>query len=558
MPAANARRADKYPVQRLLEHARKAPDKIWLVQPAGDSVRHWTWSQAAREVGRMAAALKAQNWPAGSAIAISGRNTAHWFLADLAIQWAGHVTVGLFPKQAPSATQYILQHCEARAVFLGPMPDGADFLAAIPEGVTTIRFPYVEAPHADIDWDDMAQPQSPLSQYDRPEPDTLMTLIYTSGTTGHPKGVMITYGAMAWTAQSFLSKLPPASAHERLFSYLPLAHVLERAAVETASLLWQAEVHFLEALDKLAQQLPQVAPTRFFAVPLVWGRFKAGILGKLSESKLDRLMAIPILRDVVRFKLLKTLGLQNVRMALSGAAPIPVSTLEWYKRVLGLEILEGYGMTENLAYVAAGLPGRTRPGSVGKPFPDSGFRLSDEGEVQVKHPGVMAGYLKEPDKTLEAFTADGWLKTGDKGRLDHDGYLYITGRVKDIFKTAKGKYVAPAPIEGAMAKSALIDQLCLVGMNLTQPVMIMTLTADALELERPTVERELLALLDTVNSALEDHEKVAKLIITSDSWTIDNGFLTPTLKVKRNLVEANYAGLVEREAANRRTLLVWV
>ena len=320
MAVASDRRADKYPIQRLLEHARKAPDKIWLVQPAGDSVRQWTWSQAAREIGRMAAALKAQDWPEGSAIAISGRNTAHWFMADLAIQWAGHVTVGLYPKQAASATTYILEHCEARAVFLGPMPDGAEFLAAIPEGVRTIRFPYVEAPHGDIDWDAMAQAESPLSSYERPAPDALMTLIYTSGTTGHPKGVMMTYGGMAWTAQAFLSKLPPAQADEKLFSYLPLAHLLERAAVETASLLWRAEVHFLEALDKLAQQLPQVAPTRFFAVPLVWGRFKAGILGKLSEDKLDRLMSIPLLRNVVRYKLLKTLGLQNVRMALSGAA----------------------------------------------------------------------------------------------------------------------------------------------------------------------------------------------------------------------------------------------
>lgn len=558
MAVASASRADKYPIQRLLEHARKAPDKVWLVQPAGDSVRQWTWSQATREIGRMAAALKAQGWPEGSAIAISGRNTAHWFMADLAIQWAGHVTVGLYPKQAASATTYILEHCEARAVFLGPMPDGAEFLAAIPEDVKTIRFPYVEAPHGDIDWDAMAQAESPLSSYERPAPDALMTLIYTSGTTGHPKGVMMTYGGMAWTAQAFLSKLPPAQADEKLFSYLPLAHLLERAAVETASLLWRAEVHFLEALDKLPQQLPQVAPTRFFAVPLVWGRFKAGILGKLSEDKLDRLMSIPLLRNVVRYKLLKTLGLQNVRMALSGAAPIPVSTLDWFERVLGLEILEGYGMTENSAYVAAGLPGRTRAGSVGKPFPDSGFRLSEEGEIQVKHPGVMAGYLKDPEKTLETFTADGWLKTGDKGRLDSEGYLYITGRVKDIFKTAKGKYVAPAPIEGAMAKSALIDQLCLVGMNLTQPVMILTLTADALDQPRQAVESELLATLDAVNADLEDHEKVAKLIITSDSWTIDNGFLTPTLKVKRNLVEANYAGLVERESVNRRALLVWI
>jgi long-chain acyl-CoA synthetase len=549
--------AQKYPVELLLAHALSAPHKTWLVQPADGRTRRWTWAQALKEVAGMAAALKAQNWPAGSRIAISGRNTAHWFLADLAIQWAGHVPVGLYPKQADKATTYILEHCEAKALFLGPMPDGVEFLQSIPKGVTTIRFPYAEAPHGELEWDVLAQAHAPLSDYERPAPDALMTLIYTSGTTGNPKGVMMNYGAIAWVAEAFLDKLPPAGADERLFSYLPLAHLMERAAVEIASLLWCAEVHFLEALDKLAQQLPQVAPTRFFAVPLVWTRFQAGIHKQLPPARLKRLMAVPLLRGLLRRKLLKALGLQNVRMAVSGAAPIPKTTLEWFQQILGLEILEGYGMTENGAYVSVSLPGQIRVGTVGKPFADTGFRLSDDGEIQVKHPGNMSGYYKEPEQTTAAFTDDGWLRTGDKGRLDADGFLSITGRVKDIFKTAKGKYVAPAPIEAALARNADIDQLCMVGMNLTQPIMVVTLTPDAQRKLRAVLESTLVADMESVNAVLEDHEKIAKLLIASETWTIDNGFMTPTMKVKRNVVEERYNMLIEEEAQNRKSVVVW-
>ncbi|MBA4152505.1 MAG: long-chain fatty acid--CoA ligase, partial [Acinetobacter sp.] len=366
----------KYPVERLLELAKSIPTKTWLVQPVGDSTRSWTWAEAAREIGRMASALQAHGWPKGSCVAISGRNTAHWFMADLAIQWAGYVSVGLYPKQSARSVRYILEHCEAKAVFLGPMPDCDEFVSAIPSDVLKIGFPYVDAPVGAIDWDRVAQACSPLQQYQAPEPDTLMTLIYTSGTTGNPKGAMISYGNMAWVAKAFLGKLPAAHNDERLFSFLPLAHVFERIVVEMASLIWRAEVHFLENIDRLPDQLASVAPTRFSAVPLVWGRFQAGILKQLSQRKLDKLLAVPVLGRAVQYKIRKLLGLQNARLAASGAAPIPPATLQWFKDTLGLTIYEGYGMSENCAYASANLPGQIRFGSVGKPFPDAGLRIS--------------------------------------------------------------------------------------------------------------------------------------------------------------------------------------
>jgi len=547
----------KYPVEWLLHHAAAAPQRVWLVQPQGGTTRRWTWAQAAEEIGRMAAALKAQGWPAGSAIAISGRNTAHWFFADLAIQWAGHVSVGLYPKQAAKATRYIFEHCEARAVFLGPMPDGEDFLRSVPAAVKKIRFPYAEAPAGNLDWDAILAGQAPLREYQRPAADALMTLVYTSGTTGNPKGVMMSYQNLAWVSDGFVSKDPLKMYGERLFSYLPLAHLMERMAVEGASLIFGTEVYFLESLDQLAQQLAQAAPTMFLAVPLVWTRIQSGVLGKLPEPRLRRLMAIPLVRTLLRRKLRKALGFQNIRLAGSGAAPIPKATLLWFKQVLDLEIVEGYGMTENGAYVARTMRGEPRPGSVGRPFADSNFRLSEEGEIQVKHPGVMAGYYKDPERTAEAFTADGWLRSGDKGRLDEDGYLYITGRVKDIFKTAKGKYVAPAPIEGALARNTDIEQLCLVGMNLSQPLMMVTLAACAGAKPRADLERQLVADMESVNAALEDHEKIAKLVVAREAWTIDNGMMTPTMKVRRNMVEERYHPLISSVAADRKTAIAW-
>lgn len=546
----------KPPVEMLLDHARATPHKSWLFQPVDGVVSTWSWAQAAEQVGRMAAALKAQNWPAGTCVALSGFNNAHWFFADLATQMAGYVPVGLYPKQAAAATTYVLEHCEARAIFLGPMLDGADFSKAIPGSVLKIRLPYPTAPAGDVDWEAFSGSHPPLREAVPRDPDALLTLMYTSGTTGHPKGVMMSWSNLGFSLSAIL-RLFPAQGGERLFSYLPLAHILERGVVEIASLIWGAEVHFLERLELMATSLPQVAPTRFAAVPLVWTRFHAAITAKIPEPKLRRLVRIPILGKLLRKRLLSKMGLQNLRSALSGAAPLPKATVEFFRDVLGVEILEAYGMTENAAYVSCGLPGQTRVGSVGKPHADAGFRLSPEGEIQVKHAAVMTGYYKEPEKSAEAFTDDGWLRTGDKGRLDADGYLYITGRVKDIFKTLKGKYVAPAPIEGALAKNTLIDQLCLVGMNLTQPIMVVTLTAAARAAPRPEIEAQLLATLDAVNPGLEEHEKIAKLLLVPETWSIDNGFMTPTLKVKRNVVEERYRQAIDVEAGRRTTRLAW-
>lgn len=544
----------KTPVDMLLHWAAQQPDAPWLFQPYSDEFRPITWAQAADQVQRMATALKGLGLQPGDAVAISGRNTAHWFLADLAIAMAGMVSVGLYPKQAPANTRYILEHSETKALFLGPMMDIDEFLGAVPDGIRMIGLPYSEVPEQALSWDGLVAESAPQQDYQAPPEDGLMTLVYTSGTTGNPKGVMITFGNMMFAAQGLLETMP-AQGQERFFSYLPLAHAFERGALALGSLYLGAQVYFLEHIDKLARQLPQVAPTRFFGVPLVYSRIQAGVLRKLPQKKLDRLLSIPLVRTLIRRKILRGMGLHEANMCFVGAAPMPKPLMEWFDRI-GLPLYQGYGMTENSIYATTNLPGANRIGSVGKPMPRAEMRISEEGEVQFRHAGVMKGYYKEPEKTRETFTEDGWLKTGDKGHVDADGYLYITGRVKEIFKTLKGKYVAPAPIEGAMKSNTHIDQLCLVGANLKQPVLLVSLLPEARALTGEDVDASLIATMDAVNSTLEAHEKIAKIVVVNDEWTIDNGLMTPTMKVKRNDVESRYEALIQQAAEDRGARIV--
>jgi long-chain acyl-CoA synthetase len=276
----------------------------------------------------------------------------------------------------------------------------------------------------------------------------------------------------------------------------------------------------------------------------------------MPQEKLNRMLSIPLVSTYVRHKLRKGLGLDRCWLRVSGAAPMPLPVLEWFQKV-GLEIFQGYGMTENTIYVSCNMPGNNRLGSVGRPYVDSLVRISPEGEIQNKHPGVTKGYFNDPEKTAELFTEDGWLRTGDVGRLDEDGYLYVTGRVKEIFKTLKGKYVTPAPIEGAFLRNTDIDQLCLVGAGLRQPIMLVNLNSSAKSKPRETIEKELATTMDQIDAGLEDHEKVAKIIVTREPWSIDNNLLTPTMKVRRNQVEQRYSAIVQANENRRDIKVIW-
>lgn len=541
------------PIEMLYHWEQTTPNRVYLRQPIRSVWHEFTWRQVADQSRRIANALISMDLPQGSRIAIAGRNTAHWFMADFAIQMAGHVSVGLYPKQPTDTARYILEHADVQAIFIGPMEDPQSILDAIPRGCKRIALPYPDVGKADVSWNELLKTHAPLQKNPVPTADALFTLVYTSGTTGNPKGVMLSYRNVMTAVTGATEAIQPNQ--ERLFSYLPLAHIFERAVVEINSLYNNCQVSFLEELKKFPVQLPQVAPTMFVAVPAVWTRLQHGILEKLPQKKLDRLLRLPVINKLIRKKILTALGLQNVHFAITGAAPIPLAQLKWWRK-LGLTIHEGYAMSENTAYAFINYPGKARFGSVGQCMPGSECKIAENGEILIRNAAVTQGYYLEAEKTAETISADGWLHTGDKGHLDEDGYLFITGRVKDIFKTVKGKYVAPAPIEGLFASNADLESMCLVGSGLQQPVLLVSLSEEAQQKDRQDIEQGLRDTLDKVNATMEPHELVNAVVITADSWSIDNGYLTPTMKVKRNVIEDHYAALIT-DADGQRNSIIW-
>ncbi|NGY04276.1 AMP-binding protein [Solimonas terrae] len=546
-------------VERLLDWERREPQRIWLCQPIDDVERRYSFAQAADEVRRAATAIRALGLPPGSRIAISGRNTAHWVIADLAISMAGHVAVGLYPRQGKATLGYILEHADIHHIIVGPSlmaGDADELVAELPAGMHSIGLPYPGVPATTRGWNEFIAGHEPLRDYVAPADDAMAMLIYTSGTSGNPKGVMLSNASLSFAIDNILAHTMEARPHEVLFSYLPLAHLMERIFGEAMSLAVGAEVHFLERPEALAETLARVSPTRFSGVPLVYSRIQAGILGKLPQHKLDRLLGLPLVGTWFKRTLRRKMGLRRVDTLGSGAAPMPPAQIEWFAR-LGLKVLQGYGMTENCAYAAIELPDTARPGSVGRPLPGSGFRLAADGEIQFRHPAVMSGYYREPEKTREAFSDDGWLRTGDRGRVDADGFLYITGRIKDAFKTGKGKYVAPAEIESAMARCTDIEQMCVVGAGLNQPILLAALSPNAQQRPRAELEATLGAELQAVNAALDEHERLARCIIVDEPWSPDNGLLTPTGKIRRSVLEQHYASLIAAAAAQREPVVGW-
>lgn len=538
--------AKKTSVHCLYHWAEQTPDRPYLTQPYADGhVEEITWRQAADEVSRMAAHLMAMDLPKRSNIAILGRNSAHWILSDLAIWSAGHVSVPLYPTLNGETAAYVLEHSEAKLLFLGKMDGTADgwndIKGHLPDDLPIISLPM--SPRQDTpQWREIVGKTEPAKPV-MPDPDDLATIVYTSGSTGKPKGVMHSFRTMISVADG-LQQLFPVSQDERMLSYLPLAHVAERAAVETQSLYYGFQLYFANSLDTFQEDLQRARPTLFFSVPRLWMKFYLAINDKLPPKKQKVLFNIPLLNRLVKKKVLKQLGLDHTRAALTGAAPLAPEIIAWYRN-LGLELLEVYGMSENFGYSHCNRPGQARVGTVGLPNPGVEQRIGEGGEVLVKSPGQMLGYYKNEEKTKEDITEDGFLRTGDMGEIDKDGYMRITGRVKDLFKTSKGKYVVPVPIESRF-NHPKVEVVCVAGSNQSQPCALLVLSDEARAeiargADRSQLERELAEELDSVNAESEPHEKLAFAVVVKDPWTMENGMLTPTMKIKRNVIEQHYA-----------------
>ncbi len=540
--------ADALALQRLYHWESTTPDRTVFTQPlGGGQVATYNWHQVMDQARRMAAHMQSLGLKPGDKVALLSKNTAHWMMADFAIWLGGFVSVPLYPTLAAGTIRQILDHSEAKLLFVGKLDGWKGMKPGIPDGLACISLPLApdDAANAYPKWDDITAKTAPLKGNPLRDADELATIMYTSGTTGAPKGVMHSFGTFAWGIQSGLKRVPIDS-NARMLSYLPLSHVAERALVEHGLLATGMQIYFAESLDTFTADLQRARPTVFFSVPRLWVKFQQGIGAKMPPAKLNRLLKIPILGGIVRKKILTALGLQDCTFAAGGAAPMPPDLLRWYNK-LGLDLVEVYGMTENCGVSHATLPGKQRPGTVGLPYDGVQCRLDPStSEIQVKAPCLMLGYYKEPELTQQAMTADGWLKTGDKGGMDAEGNLKITGRVKDLFKTSKGKYVAPAPIEDKLVMHGSIEACCVTGANLGQPLALAMLNPDATTLAataegKAELEASLTAHIKSINELLDPHEQLDCLVVTAEAWSVENDLITPTFKVKRNRIEDLFA-----------------
>jgi long-chain acyl-CoA synthetase len=527
------------PIAAFVHWETTAPDNIFLRQPFNRVLKDYTYREAGIEIRSMAAALQALDMPANSHVALLSKNCAHWIMSDLAIMMAGHISIPIYPSLNGESIRQILDHSESKAIIIGKLDDYENQKSGIP----AIHKIGVKAYNIDeeLSWEALVEQNEPLQDINTPDNDDLVTIIYTSGTTGIPKGVMHTYGNFTKYLNT-ASEVLDFPENPRFFSFLPLAHVAERLAVGHGGIFRGAKVSFPESLATFAEDLALTRPHFLFAVPRIWAKFQEKILEKMPQKKLDKLLGIPILGGIVKKKIVKKLGLTEALYMCSGAAPIAASLQEWFQK-LGITIHQDYGMTEDCILSHYNLPGANKFGTVGRALPGVIGKLSPEGEICIKSDVLMTGYYKEPELTAAMFDDEGFLKTGDIGEYDHDGYLTITGRVKDQFKTDKGKYISPAPIELELSKNPNIEQVCLVGMGIPQPIALIITSLEAKKKSREEVDASIIKSIGEVNTTLEKHEKVEKAVIMKEDWSVDNGLLTPTLKVKRNQVEKIHMGM---------------
>ena len=551
-----------------------------------------SWSAYAADVRRAGAALAALGVEAGTPVCILGANRPEWVIFDVGAMAAGAVPAGIYTTSSPGECEYILNHSEA-PVLLVENAAQWDKVCSVRDRLPHLRHMVTMKGTAPIDdpmflsWDEFLAKgdgaEAGLAErLDGLRMDTVATFIYTSGTTGRPKAVMLTQENLTWTSAQ-AAELVGAGPSDRVLSYLPLSHIAEQMFTIHIPAVCGTAVYYAESIDRLLENLQEVRPTLFFGVPRVWEKFHAGVTAKLAEAtgakaKLaQKAMAVGrhvtdrrnrglgaaltkeaqyrLFDKLVYSKVKSALGLDQVRLAASGAAPVAKEILEFFAG-LGLPIYEVYGQSEDNGPTSFNVPGRTRFGTVGPAYPGVEIKIAEDGEILVRGRNVFAGYYKDPEATAETLH-DGWLHSGDLGEMDDEGFLTITGRKKDILITAGGKNVAPKLLEGGLKSHPLISEAVVVGDGRRFLSVLITLDPEAVASfmsergltgppeSNPAVVSEIQSALDGVNAEFARVEQVKKFTILPRELSIAEGELTPTLKVKRNVVNEHFASEIE-------------
>ena len=533
---------------KFYEWEKQLKDKPYLKQPFGDKWEEYTWGEVGDMARRLAAGLKSLNLREGAHIGIYSKNCREWIISDLAIVMAGYVSVPFFPSLNGKELAYIMDYGDVDALFVGKIETWDDIKDDLPDAMPLIKFPHYDGCSnvtKGHEWFEFINSHEPIKNPNKPKLSDLWTIIFTSGTTGNAKGVMLTYQAIDGIKVVLDDPNNPLGikhdGNNDFISYLPLNHIFERVVIEWCSFRYGGTISFVESLDTFAKNLKAVQPHVFAAAPRVWTKLQLGLLAKFPQKKLDKLLKIPLLSSLLKKLIKKGLGFSKARIVVSGSAPMPVELIEWFRKV-GVYITNGYGMTENCA-ICSSVDGRDfeKLHTVGQPQKGVELKIDKEtGEILMKGPFIMKGYYKNEELTNNTIRG-GWLHTGDKGFLDEDNYLHITGRVADSFKTSKGEYIEPLTLEQHFVNINEIEEVCVVGLGIAQPLCLIQLSEIGKNTSQEAISKMLTDRLNEVNSDLVNYKKISTLIIVKDEWTQQNGIVGPTQKLKRGAIEDKYS-----------------
>lgn len=565
-------------VGQLLRQAQRRGDQVFVQHHDGTAWQGVTWRAFADRVLAVAARLVQEGVAPGDRVALMSENRVEWLVADFAIQAAGATTVPIYPTSSAAVAREILTGSGSVLAFVAD-GDAAERLAP----ARTVRF--------DSDfgaWQDGPRDASAREEVERRcrhlSPEDVATIVYTSGTTGQPKGVILAHRCITDIVRSCLEAFDVGPG-DRALSFLPYAHVLERIDSVAVCIAAGATLWISRGRDQLLQDMQDCRPTLLVAVPRFLEKVQQGVLARAREERpLRRRLfhwAVACGRRRVRgqasrtYPLAERLVLAPLRTRLTGGAlrylvvggaPLSEDVEEFFWS-LGIQVFQGWGMTETAGAATANRLGKRRLGTVGSPLPGVDLRIADDGEILVRSPGDLLGYLGDVAATAETLV-DGWVHTGDVGSLDPDGFLRITDRKRDLIKTAGGKFVAPQPIEARLEQDPLIERAVVIGDR--RPYVTALIVPDwgavrhdlgvegeAAELCRDSrVRGAVEAVVDRVNADLGSWETVKRFQLLPADFEEESGELTPTLKVRRPVVQARFAAEVEalyRDAAIRQT-----
>ena len=580
-------------------------DHVALRHYAHDVWQTLTWRQYGEEVSEIAAGLRALGVVAGDRVAILADNRVEWHVIDVATLALGAISVPIYQTDAPAQVRHILNDSGACAVFVDSVEQAAK-VETIRAEVPALRnlvslIPGVHSSAEVTTWAELQnlgrkQPGNGVS-VDETRPDSVATIVYTSGTTGPPKGVMLTHANIMFTVQSVMSVVAVAPS-DRFLSFLPLSHIAERVVSHFGQIAGASETWFARSLATVAADLHACRPTIFFAVPRVWEKLRDAIVEQsasrhgVERAVVQRYIDIgtaltkqhglrytewKVLDRTVGRILRRKLGLDQAKVLISGAAPISPALLRWFAG-LGLPIGEVYGQTEDcgpatVGLLVKGVRGSLRVGSVGKPLPGVEVSIAADEEVLVRGGSVCAGYWRNDAETTELLSTDGWMHTGDLGRIDHDGYLWITGRKKDIIVMVAGHKVAPQALETELRADPLVLDAVVLGDNRPYITALVTLNPQALSTwaeqhhkmfslealaDDPDVHESISATINRVNVGLARSEQIKRFHVLPTAFTAASGELTPTSKVKRNAVLRHHSDLIDQMYAANGADRTWV